>query len=124
MAVVETVTILFTDLVGSTELGSRVGPEQAEALRQEHFALLREAVAAAGGREVKNLGDGLVRGGARGQPCIRLSRLGQTRRRWIGSRRGMMHPSSSRGPATPSQLCEHAPETWCQPSCRVNRDLA
>ena len=60
MSGVETVTILFTDLVGSTELASRVGPERAEALRQEHFGLLREAVAAASGREVKNLGDGLM----------------------------------------------------------------
>jgi class 3 adenylate cyclase len=60
MAGLETVTILFTDLVGSTALASRVGPERAEELRQEHFALLREAVAAAGGREVKNLGDGLM----------------------------------------------------------------
>lgn len=60
MGVVETVTVLFTDLVGSTELASRVGPERAEELRREHFALLREAVVAANGREVKNLGDGLM----------------------------------------------------------------
>ena len=60
MNTVETVTILFTDLVGSTEMSSRVGPEAAEALRVEHFALLRESVAAASGREVKNLGDGLM----------------------------------------------------------------
>jgi class 3 adenylate cyclase len=57
---VETVTVLFTDLVGSTELASRIGPERAEELRQEHFGLLREAIAAANGREVKNLGDGLM----------------------------------------------------------------
>jgi class 3 adenylate cyclase len=55
---VETVTVLFTDLVGATALASTVGPERAEELRQEHFALLREAIAAANGREVKNLGDG------------------------------------------------------------------
>ena len=60
MGGVETVTILFTDLVGSTELSSRVGPERSEVLRHEHFGLLREAVAAAGGREIKNLGDGLM----------------------------------------------------------------
>jgi class 3 adenylate cyclase/tetratricopeptide (TPR) repeat protein len=60
MSSVETVTVLFTDLVGSTELASRVGPERAERLRSEHFSLLREAVAAARGREVKNLGDGIM----------------------------------------------------------------
>jgi class 3 adenylate cyclase/tetratricopeptide (TPR) repeat protein len=57
---VETVTVMFTDLVGSTELASRVGPDRAEELRVEHFALLREAIAAANGREVKNIGDGLM----------------------------------------------------------------
>jgi class 3 adenylate cyclase len=56
----ETVTVLFTDLVGSTELASRVGPERAEELRQEHFTILRQTVAAANGREVKNTGDGLM----------------------------------------------------------------
>ncbi len=60
MSSIETVTILFTDLVGSTEMSSRVGPEVADLLRVEHFSLLREAVAAASGREVKNLGDGLM----------------------------------------------------------------
>jgi class 3 adenylate cyclase len=57
---VETVTILITDLVGSTQLESRVGPIVAEELRTEHFGLLREAVSEAGGREVKNTGDGLM----------------------------------------------------------------
>jgi pentatricopeptide repeat protein len=56
----QTVTVLFTDLVGSTELSSRLGPEGTEALRQTHFGLLRGAVSAAGGTEVKNLGDGLM----------------------------------------------------------------
>ncbi len=55
-----TITVLFTDLVGSTALLSRVGEDRAEALRREHFALLREAIAGSGGREVKNLGDGLM----------------------------------------------------------------
>jgi class 3 adenylate cyclase len=57
---VETVTILFTDLVGSTALESRVGPVVAEELRDEHFSLLRETIGAAGGREVKSTGDGLM----------------------------------------------------------------
>ncbi len=56
----QTVTVLFTDLVGSTELFSALAPAQADEVRQEHFALLRSAVGAAGGSEVKNLGDGLM----------------------------------------------------------------
>lgn len=55
-----TVTVMFTDLVDSTALMSRVGETAAEVLRREHFAVLRTAVDERGGREVKNLGDGLM----------------------------------------------------------------
>ena len=54
------VTLLFTDLVGSTELLERLGDDAAEQVRRTHFGLLREAVASRGGEEVKNLGDGLM----------------------------------------------------------------
>lgn len=55
-----TVTVVFTDLVDSTALMSRVGEAAAETLRREHFGILRAAVDQRGGREVKNLGDGLM----------------------------------------------------------------
>jgi class 3 adenylate cyclase len=55
-----TVTLLFSDLVGSTELSTRVGDERSEQLRREHFGILRDALREYGGREVKNLGDGLM----------------------------------------------------------------
>ena len=55
-----TVTILFTDLVGSTELMQRLGDDQAEDVRRVHFGLLRDAVAAHGGREVKTIGDSFM----------------------------------------------------------------
>ena len=55
-----TVTLLFTDQVGSTETLQRLGDEEGERLRRAHFALLREAAAMHGGEEVKNLGDGLM----------------------------------------------------------------
>jgi class 3 adenylate cyclase len=57
---VQTVTVLITDLVGSTGLESRVGPAAADEIRSEHFGLIRRAVDAAGGQEVKNTGDGLM----------------------------------------------------------------
>src|SRR5690349_13567723 len=60
MAAEQTLALMFTDLVDSTALAARVGPESAEELRREYFTLLREAIAAAGGREVKSLGDGLM----------------------------------------------------------------
>jgi len=54
------VTVLFTDIVGSTQLLGVLGEEAMEHCRREHFALLREAVAANSGREVKNVGDGIM----------------------------------------------------------------
>ena len=56
----ELITILFTDLVGSTELASDIGDAAADELRRDHFASLREAVAATGGTEVKTIGDALM----------------------------------------------------------------
>jgi class 3 adenylate cyclase len=54
------VTILFTDLVGSTAHASTVGDPAADEMRRDHFASLREAVAATGGTEVKTIGDALM----------------------------------------------------------------
>ena len=53
-------TLLFTDLVGSTELLDDLGDDQAAQLRRVHFGLLREVALSHAGREVKNLGDGLM----------------------------------------------------------------
>jgi len=52
--------VLFTDLVGSTELTSALTLEAATELRRKHFSMLRQAIAASGGTEVKNLGDGVM----------------------------------------------------------------
>jgi class 3 adenylate cyclase len=62
LAGTESVTVLFTDLVGSTELSSSLSPEVADEVRRTHFSALREAISASGGTEVKNLGDGLMVG--------------------------------------------------------------
>lgn len=55
-----TTTVLFTDLVGSTELAARLGPTKAEETRNLYFGLLRGALETHGGTEIKNLGDGLM----------------------------------------------------------------
>ncbi len=54
------VTLLFTDLVGSTELLARAGDEEAQRIFSAHHQLLADAVAEHGGHEVKWLGDGLM----------------------------------------------------------------
>ncbi len=53
-------TILFTDLVGSTELRARLGDDEADRLRAAHDQLLGEAVETQGGDVVKGLGDGIM----------------------------------------------------------------
>ncbi|MBV8950913.1 MAG: AAA family ATPase [Actinobacteria bacterium] len=53
-------SVLFTDLVDSTALASRLGRQAADDLRRVHFELLRGVVTPTGGVEVKNLGDGLM----------------------------------------------------------------
>jgi class 3 adenylate cyclase/tetratricopeptide (TPR) repeat protein len=55
-----TVAVLFTDLVGSTRLLSRLGETAYDELRRTHFASLRRAVERVGGEEVKGLGDGIL----------------------------------------------------------------
>jgi WD40 repeat protein/DNA-binding SARP family transcriptional activator len=54
------VFILFSDVVASTEMADRLGDEAAAELRCAHLRLLRGAVADHAGREVKNVGDGLM----------------------------------------------------------------
>src|SRR5215211_1789665 len=51
-----TVTLLFTDIAGSTQLLRRLGDAYADVLAA-HQRLLREAFAAHGGREVDTQGD-------------------------------------------------------------------
>ncbi|MCZ7529751.1 MAG: AAA family ATPase [Acidimicrobiia bacterium] len=55
-----TASVLFTDLVGSTELRSRLGEEAADDLRREHDAVVTAAIEAPDGRVVKSTGDGLM----------------------------------------------------------------
>jgi class 3 adenylate cyclase/tetratricopeptide (TPR) repeat protein len=55
-----TATVLFTDLVGSTELRGRLGEEAADELRRRHDQVLAQAVEANNGRVVKGLEDGIM----------------------------------------------------------------
>jgi class 3 adenylate cyclase/tetratricopeptide (TPR) repeat protein len=51
---------LVTDLVGSTEVLSRLGETRAATLQRTYFGLLRTAIASAGGKELKSFGDGMM----------------------------------------------------------------
>jgi class 3 adenylate cyclase len=54
------VTILFTDVEGSTALTQRLGDAKARDLLREHERMVREALKAHGGSEVKTMGDGFM----------------------------------------------------------------
>ncbi len=53
-------TILFTDVEGSTAMTQRLGDAKARELLREHERMVREALKAHGGTEVKALGDGFM----------------------------------------------------------------
>ena len=51
---------MFTDVVESTELRQNLGDARADDLRRAHDALVRDALSAHGGTEIKALGDGFM----------------------------------------------------------------
>jgi class 3 adenylate cyclase len=52
--------VVFTDLVGSTEVRTRLGDRAADDIRREHDRALAEAVGDYSGRIVKGVGDGIM----------------------------------------------------------------
>ena len=53
-------TVLFTDLVGHTEMMSRLGDEAGRAVLREHETITRNVLKTHGGTEVKTMGDGFM----------------------------------------------------------------
>jgi len=53
-------TVLFTDLVGSTEVAARLGDARWRDVREDHDRLLHREVARSGGRVVETTGDGVL----------------------------------------------------------------
>ena len=53
-------TVLFTDIVGSTERAAQLGDRAWRDLLQRHDAMVRDALARHRGREVKTVGDGFL----------------------------------------------------------------
>jgi len=53
-------TVLFTDMVNSTQLTQNLGDEIAMEFLQIHDSVVRDALAACSGREVKHTGDGIM----------------------------------------------------------------
>ena len=53
-------TILFTDIEGSTALTQRLGDAKAQELVRAHNVIVRDALRAHGGSEIKHTGDGIM----------------------------------------------------------------
>ena len=53
-------TVLFTDLVGHTEMMSRLGDERGRDVLREHERITREVLKGNGGTEMKTMGDGFM----------------------------------------------------------------
>ena len=53
-------TILFTDMEGSTALTQRLGDAGAQEVLRTHNAIIRDALKAHGGSEIKHTGDGIM----------------------------------------------------------------
>ncbi len=66
----KSLTLLFTDLKGSTEMYDRIGDFRAFALVREHFELLRGIVAGHGGAIVKTIGDAIMASFADAPPAL------------------------------------------------------
>jgi class 3 adenylate cyclase len=56
----ELATVLFTDIVGSTELAAELGDARWLELREVHDYLVRQSLATFRGREIKTTGDGFL----------------------------------------------------------------
>ncbi|HZY97118.1 MAG TPA: nickel-binding protein [Candidatus Cybelea sp.] len=66
-------TVLFTDIVESTSVTQRLGDEAFMALLEIHDAIVREALEATGGREIKHTGDGIMAAFASAAAAVRCA---------------------------------------------------
>ncbi|MBI2912710.1 MAG: adenylate/guanylate cyclase domain-containing protein [Chloroflexi bacterium] len=83
------VTILFTDMEGSTTLTQRLGDEKAQDLVRAHNTVVRDALKACGGAEIKHTGDGIMASfpsASRALECaIAIQRAFDERNRGVGA---------------------------------------
>jgi class 3 adenylate cyclase len=63
--------VMFTDIVGSTEMTARLGDSAALELVRAHDALVRRGLDAHDGREVKHTGDGIMASFEKAQNAVR-----------------------------------------------------
>lgn len=72
---VSSITILFTDLVGSTAMYGELGDARAFGLVWAHFELLEDIVARTGGTTVKTIGDAVMAAFARPEDSLKAASM-------------------------------------------------
>ncbi|MBN53145.1 MAG: hypothetical protein CL558_06165 [Alphaproteobacteria bacterium] len=72
---VSSVTILFTDLVGSTAMYGELGDARAFGLVWAHFELLQDIVARSGGATVKTIGDAVMAAFSRPEDSLKAASM-------------------------------------------------
>jgi class 3 adenylate cyclase len=79
-------TVVFTDMVGSTDLFDRLGDEAAMAVVRAHDSVVRDLAAVHGGRTVKHTGDGFLLSFASPSSAVRFA---------IDLQRRLAHPADA-----------------------------
>ncbi|HLB26346.1 MAG TPA: adenylate/guanylate cyclase domain-containing protein [Dehalococcoidia bacterium] len=101
-------TVLFTDVEGSTALTQRLGDARARELLREHERIVREALAAHGGSEVKTMGDGFMASfgsATRALECaIAMRRAFEERNRDVGAALAPSPGAASSAPTEPLHI--------------------
>jgi class 3 adenylate cyclase len=83
-----TVTLLFTDLVNSTQILTAAGDEAGQRLFQAHHKLISDAVTGSGGEELEWLGDGVLAAFSSSADAVRCAiSIEQTARRPVAGAR-------------------------------------
>lgn len=66
-------TLMFTDIVNSTEMTARLGDKRAVELVRAHDGIVRRALLTRGGREIKHTGDGIMAAFADADEAVRAA---------------------------------------------------
>ena len=79
-------TVVFTDLVGSTQTLLELGPSRSQSFRREHDRLVSGCIRSTGGVFAKNTGDGFMAVFESAQDALRFSSQVQSASRTIDLR--------------------------------------
>jgi len=96
MADTRVLTVVVTDLVGSTDTIARLGAEAGESWRKGHLELLRAVLSTAGGREIQHTGDGLLLAFESASRAVACTKAMQERVARASRRRDALAPLSVR----------------------------